>query len=54
MKKLAEILYKYDIDCLGIVEHQIGSSDFDGNPSETKIGHKSLEIKGYKVVSKTP
>ena len=54
MKKLAEILYKYDIDCLGIVEHQIGSSDFDGNPSETKIGLKSLEIKGYKVVSKTP
>ena len=37
---------------MGIVEHQIGSSDFDDNPSETKTGHKSLEIKGYKVASK--
>ena len=51
-KELAEILHKYDIDCLGIVEHQIGSSDFDDNTSETKFGHKSLEIKGYKVASK--
>ena len=51
-KELAEILNKHDIDCLDIVEHQIGSSDFDDNPSETKTGHKSLEIKGYNVASK--
>ena len=49
-KELAEILHKFYIDCLGIVEHQIGSSDFEDNTSETKVGHKSLEIKGKMIL----
>ena len=51
-KELADILSKYDIDCLGIVEHQLGSNDYDENPSVTRVGYKSLQIKGYKVASK--
>ena len=51
-KELADILSKFDIDCLGVVEHQLGSSDYDENPSTTRIGYKSLQIKGYKVASK--
>ena len=51
-KELAKILKENDIDILSVTEHHIKPLNSEDNLDKSVLDHPSLQINGYKVISK--